>query len=132
MPTIFTKIINGEIPAHKIAEDDRFLVFLDAFPLQRGHALVVPKQEVDYLFDLDPDTLGDLHKFAQPIAKAIQKAFGCKRVCTAVIGLEVPHVHLHLVPVNKMQDINFANPKLQLSQEELAEDAAKIRAALDS
>ena len=131
MASIFTRIINGDIPSHKIAEDDRFFAFLDIFPLQMGHTLVIPKKEVDYIFDLDPKTLGDLHVFAQPIAKAIQKAVPCKRIGTAVVGLEVPHAHLHLVPINGISDISFEQPKLEPSQEELAETAAKIRKALE-
>jgi histidine triad (HIT) family protein len=130
MPSIFTRIIQGEIPCHKIAEDDRFLAFLDVFPLVMGHTLVVPKQEIDYLFDLDDDTLGALHVFAKPVAKALQRAVPCRRIGTAVIGLEVPHAHLHLVPLQQVQDINFSRPKLQPSPEELAEMAARIRQAL--
>ncbi|RVU25679.1 HIT family protein [Sandaracinomonas limnophila] len=127
MSSIFTKIVNGEIPCHKIAEDDRFLAFLDVMPLVEGHTLVIPKQEVDYIFDLEPDVLADLMKFAQSVAPAIKKAIPCKRLGVTVIGLEVPHAHIHLVPMNVMSDMNFSNPKLRPSQEELAITAEKIR-----
>ncbi len=130
MSSLFTKIVNGEIPSHKIAEDERFYAFLDIFPLVMGHTLVIPKKEVDYMFDLDDSTLGDLHVFAKPIAKAIQKVVPCKRIGTAVVGLEVPHAHLHLIPLNQMKDMDFMQPKLQPTQEELAEMAAKIKGAL--
>lgn len=126
MSSIFTKIVNGEIPCHKIAEDDRFLAFLDVMPLVEGHVLVIPKIEVDYIFDLEPDLLGDLMKFAQKIAPAIKKAIPCKRLGVTVIGLEVPHAHVHLVPMNRMSDMNFSNEKMKPSQEELARTAEKI------
>jgi histidine triad (HIT) family protein len=127
MATIFTKIINKEIPAEIIAEDERFIAFLDIMPLVRGHVLVVPKQEVDYIFNLDDETLSGLHIFAKKVAKAIDKTIKCTRVGVAVIGLEVPHVHIHLVPLRTMDDINFTRPKLKLSKEELAEIADTIR-----
>ena len=127
MSSIFSKIIQGEIPCHKIAEDDQFLAFLDVMPLVEGHTLVIPKQEIDYIFDLDPEVLADLMKFAQRIAPAIKKAIPCKRVGVAVIGLEVPHAHVHLVPLNRMLDINFSQEKLKLSQESLAKTAELIR-----
>ncbi len=130
MSTLFTKIIQGEIPCHKIAENDDFLAFLDIMPLKEGHVLVIPKQEVDYIFDLPADTLGELMKFAQRIAPAIKKACPCKRLGVTVIGLEVPHAHVHLIPMNSMSDVNFANPKLRPSQEELAATAEKIRSYL--
>ena len=130
MPTIFTKIINGEIPCHKIAEDDRYLAFLDIMPVAEGHTLVIPKVEVDYLFDLDDDTYAGLMLFAKKVARALPQAVPCLRVGVTVIGLEVPHTHVHLVPMNSMQDINFSKPKLKPSQEELAAVAAKIRKAL--
>ena len=130
MSTIFTKIVNREIPCHLIAEDDRFLAFLDVMPLVEGHTLVIPKQEIDYIFDLEPEVLGDLMKFAQRIAPAIKKAIPCKRVGVAVIGLEVPHAHVHLVPMNRMLDINFSQEKLKPSQESLAQTAALIRSFL--
>ncbi len=130
MPSIFTKIIQGEIPSHKIAETADYYAFLDIRPLQEGHVLVIPKQEVDYMFDLDDALLAGLHVFAKKIAKAIERAIPCERIATAVIGLEVPHAHLHLVPIRSMADMNFANPKLRFSDEELAATAAKIRAQL--
>lgn len=127
MATIFTKIINKEIPAEIIAEDDKFIAFLDIMPLVKGHVLVVPKQEVDYIFNLDDETLSGLHIFAKKVAKAIDKTIKCTRVGVAVIGLEVPHVHIHLVPLRTMDDINFTRPKLKISKEELAEIAEMIR-----
>jgi histidine triad (HIT) family protein len=127
MSSIFSKIIQGEIPCHKIAEDDQFLAFLDVMPLVEGHTLVIPKQEIDYIFDLDPEVLAGLMKFAQRIAPAIKKAIPCKRIGVAVIGLEVPHAHVHLVPLNRMLDINFSQEKLKLSQESLAKTAELIR-----
>lgn len=130
MSSIFTKIVNGEIPCHKILEDERFLAFLDVMPLVEGHTLVIPKQEVDYIFDLEPELLGDLMKFAQKVAPAIKKAIPCKRIGVTVIGLEVPHAHVHLVPMNRMADMNFSNEKLKPSQLELAKTAEKIILAL--
>lgn len=130
MATLFTKIINREIPAHIVAEDDRYLAFLDINPLVTGHTLVVPKKEVDYIFDLDDDTLAGLQLFAKKVALAIGKSFPCERVGVAVVGLEVPHTHVHLVPINTMDDLNFTRPKLKPSQEELKAAAEKIRAAM--
>lgn len=130
MATIFSKIINGEIPSYKIAEDDRFLAFLDIHPLAKGHTLVVPKVETDYLFDLEDDLLGDMMKFAKKVALAIDKTMDCKRVGVAVLGLEVPHAHIHLCPINDLYDIEFSKPKLKLSEEEFRSIAEKIRAAL--
>jgi histidine triad (HIT) family protein len=130
MSTLFTKIVNKEIPCHLIKEDDRFLSFLDVMPLVEGHVLVIPKQEVDYIFDLEPELLGDLMKFAQTIAPAIKKAIPCKRVGVAVIGLEVPHAHIHLVPMNRIVDINFSQEKLKPSAESLAKTAELIRSFL--
>ena len=130
MASIFTKIVNGEIPCHKIAENDEFLAFMDIMPLADGHVLVIPKQEIDELFDLPDDLLAGLHVFAKPIAVAMKKAIPCKRIGTAVIGLEVPHAHLHLLPLNSVSDINFERPKLSRSLEQLAEIADKIRAEL--
>ncbi len=127
MTTIFTKIINKEIPAEIIAEDERFIAFLDIMPLVKGHVLVVPKQEVDYIFNLDDETLSGLHIFAKKVAKAIDKTIKCTRVGVAVIGLEVPHVHIHLIPLRTMDDINFTRPKLKLSKEELSEIGETIR-----
>jgi len=116
--TIFTKIIQGEIPAYKIAENDLFIAFLDIFPLQKGHVLVVPKIEVDKVFDLPDHYLSELLVFARPIAKAIEVSFPCNRVGMVTVGLEVPHAHLHLIPINQADDLNFDHPKLQLSKEE--------------
>jgi histidine triad (HIT) family protein len=127
MASIFTKIINREIPAEIIAEDDHYIAFLDIMPLVKGHVLVVPKKEVDYIFDLDDETLSGLHVFSKYVAKAIDKTIKCTRVGVAVIGLEVPHVHIHLVPLRTMDDINFNRPKLKLSKEELSEIAGQIR-----
>lgn len=127
MASIFTKIINREIPAEIIAEDENFIAFLDIMPLVRGHVLVVPKVEVDYIFNLEPEVLSGLHLFAQKVAKAIDKTIKCTRVGVAVIGLEVPHVHVHLVPLRTMDDINFTRAKLKLSSEELKEIADTIR-----
>ena len=130
MASIFTKIINGEIPCYKIAEDDRFFAFLDINPLAKGHTLVVPKVETDYLFDLDEDLLGDMMKFAKKVALAIDEKMDCKRVGVAVLGLEVPHAHIHLCPINDLYDIEFSKPKLKLSQDEFEKIAADIRSAL--
>lgn len=130
MASIFTRIINREIPGHIIAEDDKYIAFLDVMPLVHGHTLVVPKQEIDYIFDMDDETLADLHIFAKKVAKALKKAVPCKRIGIAVIGLEVPHTHVHLVPMNSVGDINFTQPKLKPSQEELTGVADKIRREL--
>ena len=126
MATLFTRIIQGEIPAYKIAEDDNYFSFLDISPLAKGHALVVPKQETDYIFDMDPDALSGLIRFSQRVARAIEQVVPCKRIGIAVIGLEVPHAHVHLVPLQSVQDINFSKPRVQLSQEEFAELAHAI------
>lgn len=128
MASIFTKIINREIPAHIVAEDENYIAFLDIMPLVKGHLLVVPKVEVDYIFDLEDDTYTGLQLFVKKIALAQEKVIPCTRIGTAVIGLEVPHVHVHLVPLNSMDDINFSRPKLKLSHEEMAEIAARIKA----
>ena len=119
MASIFSKIIHGEIPSYKIAENEKFFAFLDVFPLVHGHTLVVPKIETDYIFDLSEIELKEILLFAQPIAKAIEKAFPCKRCGVSVIGLEVPHAHVHLVPINSADDLNFTRPKLKPTQEEL-------------
>lgn len=126
MATIFTRIINGEIPCHKIAEDERYFAFLDINPLREGHTLVVPKAETDYIFDLDDDTLAGLIVFSKKVSKAIREVVPCNRVGVAVIGLEVPHVHIHLVPMDSMEDINFRNPKLRLTQDKFKSLAEKI------
>ncbi len=130
MASIFTKIINREIPGHIVAEDDDYLAFLDINPLVMGHTLVVPKKEVDYIFDLEDETLVGLTSFAKTVAKAIEKVVSCARIGVSVIGLEVPHAHIHLIPINGIADMNFANTKLSPSQEELADIAAKIKAEL--
>ena len=127
MATLFSKIINGEIPCHKIAENERFIAFLDVFPLVEGHTLVVPKIEVDYIFDLDDRYLAEINLFARDVAAQIKAAIPCKRIGIAVIGLEVPHAHMHLVPLNGIADINFDRPKLKPSSEALAAVAARIR-----
>lgn len=124
--TIFSKIIAGEIPSYRIAENERFFAFLDIFPLTEGHTLIVPKIEVDKFFDVPDDYLAELMLFAKPIAKAIEKAFDCNRCGLAVVGLEVPHAHLHLVPINEVDDINFQKEKLKLTPEEFKAVQEKI------
>lgn len=119
--TIFSKIIAGEIPSYKIAENDKFYAFLDIFPLRKGHTLVIPKVEVDNLFDVPDDYLSEMLVFAKPIAKAIEKSFNCNRCGVSVIGIEVPHAHMHLIPINDANDINFVQEKLKLSPEEMKE-----------
>lgn len=128
--TIFSKIIAGEIPSYKIAENEKFFAFLDIFPLVEGHVLVVPKQETNHFFDLDPNLLSEILLFAQPIAKAIEKAFPCDRCGMSVVGLEVPHAHVHLIPINSADDLNFTRGKLKLTQEQLQQVQNKILAAL--
>ena len=130
MASIFSKIINDEIPAYKILENENFLAFLDIFPLAKGHVLVILKKEIDYLFDISSDEYGELWKFAQQVAKAMDKVIDCKRIGVAVIGLEVPHAHIHLVPLNNVSDINFERPKLSFSEEEMNEVAQNIRKAI--
>jgi histidine triad (HIT) family protein len=132
MSTIFTKIINRELQGYIIAEEAEFIAFLDIHPLTLGHTLVVPKKEVDYLFDLDDTTLSGLMRFAKKVAIGLEKIVPCLRVGMAVIGLEVPHAHVHLVPLNDMYDIDFKKPKLQLSQEELIKLTAQLQAAIPS
>lgn len=127
MASIFTRIINREIPGYIIAEDDRYIAFLDISPLVLGHTLVVPKQEVDYIFNLEDDALAGLMVFARKVAKAVEKAVPCKRIGVSVIGLEVPHTHVHIVPMNSADDVNFTRAKLSPSKEALAEVAEKIR-----
>jgi histidine triad (HIT) family protein len=129
MPTIFTKIIAGEIPSHKILENEKYLAFLDLRPVNPGHTLVIPKQEIDYIFDMEDDPLKGLIVFAKKVARAIGKAFPCKKVGIMVAGIEVPHAHVHLIPINSVGDLNFARAK-DASQEELAAAAQKIRANL--
>lgn len=126
MTTLFTKIIKGEIPCYKIAEDERYFAFLDINPLMAGHTLVVPKVETDYIFDLPDTELSGLILFSKKVAMAIEKAIPCARIGVAVIGLEIPHVHIHLVPMNKMADLNFKNPKLSFTPEEFSKIAKRI------
>lgn len=128
--SIFSKIVSGEIPSFKIQENERFLAFLDAFPLTEGHVLVIPKVEVDKIFDLSDELLQEYLIFAKPIAKAIEKVFDCNRCGITVIGLEVPHAHMHLMPINKVEDMNFKKPKLNLSKEEMKKIQEKIIEAL--
>lgn len=130
MATIFSRIVAGEIPCYKIAEDEKFFAFLDINPLVKGHTLVIPKQEIDYIFDLEDKDLAAMHLFAKKVACAIEKVIPCKRVGLSVIGLEVPHAHIHLIAINKESDMLISNPKLKLSQEEFEEIAASIRAEL--
>lgn len=127
MATIFTKIINREIPAFIVAEDENYIAFLDIMPLAKGHVLVVPKVEVDYIFDLEDEVLSGLHVFSKKVAHAMDKTIKCTRIGVAVIGLEVPHVHVHLIPLRSMDDINFSRPKLRLSKEEMSEIAESIK-----
>ncbi len=129
MASIFTRIINREIPAYIVAENDQYIAFLDINPLVVGHTLVIPKKEIDFIFDLDDETLAGLNLFAKKVALAIKKSIPCRRVGVAVIGLEVPHTHIHLVPMNSMNDLNFTRSKLSPSKEELAEAAEKIKKA---
>lgn len=126
MATLFTKIITGEIPCHKVAENDKFLAFLDIMPLCLGHTLVIPKVEVDYLFDIEDELLGEMMIFSKLVAKKIKTSFPCIRVGVTVIGLEVPHAHIHLIPINVLNDMNFSNEKLSLSSEDLDSIAFKI------
>ena len=132
MASIFTKIISRQLPGHIVAEDDRFIALLDIMPLAMGHTLVVPKQEVDYIFDQDDSTLAAILIFSKKVARAIRQVVPCKRIGIAVIGLEVPHTHIHLVPMNTMDDINFSRPKLKPTSEELAVLAKEIIAATSS
>jgi histidine triad (HIT) family protein len=126
MPSLFSKIVNGEIPCYKVAESDDFLAFLDIHPLTKGHTLVVPKKEVDYIFDVEDELYRQLWHFSKRVSKAIQKAVPCKRIGIAVIGLEVPHAHIHLIPMNRVSDMNFALPKISVSDEELDQIAQRI------
>ena len=129
MATIFSRIIAGEIPCYKVAEDERFFAFLDINPLVKGHTLVIPKQEIDYIFDLSDDDLAAMHVFVKSVARAIEKAVPCKRVGVAVMGMEVPHAHIHLIPINKESDMIISNPKLKLSGDEFKEIAERIHQA---
>lgn len=129
MASIFSKIIAGDIPCYKVAEDEHFFAFLDINPLVKGHTLVVPKREVDYIFDLQDEELAAFHVFAKSVARAIEQAIPCKRVGVAVMGLEVPHAHIHLIPINKESDMTISNPKMKLSDSEFALIAESIRKA---
>lgn len=129
MASIFSKIVNGEIPCHKVAENEDFLAFLDVFPIAKGHTLVIPKTEIDYIFDLDDDLYSRLFLFAKSIAPALEKTVSCVRIGVSVIGLEVPHAHVHLIPLNSMADADFSS-KIKTSQEELSSLAGEIRANL--
>jgi len=130
MASIFTKIVNGEIPCYKVAENDQYLAFLDIMPLVEGHALVIPKTEVDYIFDLDDASLAGLHLFAKKVALGIEQVVPCARIALTVIGLEVPHAHVHLIPMTVMNDVNFTNPKLSLSKERMLELSTQIASAI--
>lgn len=132
MASIFSKIISGEIPCYKVAENDDFLAFLDISPLTKGHTLVIPKKEVDYIFDLDEDTYHDLWSFARKVAKAVDATMPCKRVVVSVIGIEVPHTHIHLIPLNIMDDCNFSRPKMSFEPEVMQEIAEKISATYNA
>ena len=129
MASVFSKIVAGEIPAYKVAESNRYLAFLDVRPLQKGHVLVIPNEETDYIFDISDEEYNGLFLFAKKVALAIKMAIPCNRIGVAVMGMEVPHAHIHLIPINTMSDMNFANPKLKLSPEEMAAVADKISAA---
>lgn len=127
MASVFSRIVSGEIPCYKIAENDEYLAFLDVFPLVKGHTLVIPKKETDYVFDLDDAAYTGLMDFSKKVAVALKKTIHCNRISVSIIGLEVPHAHVHLIPINSMNDCNFSNPKLQLSKEEFLAIAEKIR-----
>lgn len=126
MATLFSKIVNGEIPCYKVAESDKFLAFLDIMPLRKGHVLVVPKKEIDYIFDIEDDLLGEMMIFSKEVARKIKVSFSCKKVGIAVIGLEVPHAHIHLIPINSVNDMDFSQEKLKLTTDELTEIATKL------
>jgi histidine triad (HIT) family protein len=130
MPSIFTKIVNGEIPSYKVAESEEYYAFLDINPLMKGHTLVIPKMEVDYLFDLDDDTYNGLFSFAKTISHGIKKAVNCKRIGVVVMGMEVPHAHIHLIPMNQMNDMNFSNEKLKLDSDEMIHVAKAISSSI--
>lgn len=127
MSSIFTKIVKGEIPCYKVAETDNFLAFLDIRPLTEGHTLVIPKKETDYIFDLDDETFAGLYLFTKIVARAIERSVKCARIGVCVMGLEVPHAHIHLIPINSMDDMNFSRPKLKLAEEQLKKIAENIR-----
>ncbi|GAA0874450.1 HIT family protein [Wandonia haliotis] len=127
MASIFSKIVEGTIPCHKIHENDKFLAFLDIMPLKEGHTLVIPKSEVDYIFDIEDTMLGEMMVFAKEVAAKLKATFPCNRIGVSVIGLEVPHAHIHLIPINAIDDMNFSRPKLELTQEKLAEIADRVK-----
>jgi histidine triad (HIT) family protein len=126
MATLFSRIVSGEIPCYKVAESHKFLAFLDIMPLRKGHVLVIPKNEIDYIFDMEDDLLGEMMIFSKEVAHRIKEAFPCKKVGVAVIGLEVPHAHIHLIPINSLNDMDFTQEKLKLTSEELKEIASKL------
>ena len=126
MATLFSRIVNGEIPCYKVAESDKFLAFLDIMPLRKGHVLVIPKKEIDYIFDIEDDLLGEMMIFTKEVARKIKDSFPCKKVGIAVIGLEVPHAHIHLIPINSVSDMDFSQEKLKLTPDELTEIATKL------
>lgn len=130
MSTVFTRIVNGEIPSYKVAENDRFYAFLDINPVTKGHTLVIPKEEIDYIFDMESQELSDIFVFAQTVAKGIKKVIPCKRIGVAVLGLEVPHAHIHLIPLVSEGDMDFKKPKLKLEHEEMVSIASAIAAAI--
>lgn len=129
MASVFTKIVKGQLPAYRVAEDDRFLAFLDINPLTKGHTLVIPKEEIDYIFDLPEELYRDLWLFARKVARAIEKVVECERIGIAVVGLEVPHAHIHLIPINSIADMNFAKPRVKMTDEEFKELAERINNA---
>jgi histidine triad (HIT) family protein len=131
MASIFTKIINGEIPSYKVAEDDKYYAFLDIFPIAKGHTLVIPKRETDYLFDIADEEYKGLFLFTRRVARAVEKVIQCERIGLTVLGLEVPHAHIHVVPINTVYDIDFSKPKLKLSEQEFKELASRIQEAFD-
>jgi len=126
MASLFSKIVNGEVPCYKVAENDSFLAFLDIMPVKEGHVLVVPKLEIDYIFDIEDDLIGEMMIFAKSVAKKIEKVFPCNRVGVTVIGLEVPHAHVHLIPIDRLDDMNFSKPKLNMDDDRLTEIAQKL------
>lgn len=130
MATLFTRIVQGEIPCHKVAENDEFLAFLDIMPLRKGHTLIIPKEEIDYIFDIEDDKLGRMMAFAKQVAKGIKAEFPCRKVGVTVIGLEVPHAHIHLIPINGIADMDFSQAKLTLTADELASIATAIQGAI--
>ncbi len=127
MSSIFTKIVSGEVPCYKVMEDDQFLAFLDVFPLAKGHTLVIPKVEIDYIFDMEDDQLASMHIFTKKVAKLLKSAIPCKKIGVSVVGLEVPHAHIHLIPIQNVSDMNFSAPKLTLTKEEMLQILTDIK-----